>query len=91
MSEWLNNTNPIWKDAIKPCLILRFCPYGKLVEEFPISKDKKSCGIFEHDCPVFYHAEPFRKSVNDEDAIEEQYHRFLIELTSFMKDFKGRS
>ena len=88
MSEWLNNTNPIWKDAIKPCLIIRFCPYGKLVEEFPISEDRKSCEIFEHDCPVFYQAEPFMESINnkDGDTIQEQYHKFLEELTNFMKE-----
>ncbi|MGF7117876.1 hypothetical protein [Methanobacterium oryzae] len=86
MSEWLNNTNPIWKDAIKPCLILKFCPYGKLVEEFPISNDEKSCKIFEHDCPVFYHAEPFTEPSKDDETIQEEYHLFLAELTNYMKD-----
>ena len=81
MSEWLNNTNSIWKDAIKPCLILRFCPYGKLVEEFPISKDKKSCKIFEDDCPVFYHAEPFVEPNKDDDTTQMEYYKFLEELT----------
>lgn len=43
----------------KPCLKLGYCPYGVLVEEFPL-KDKrtnKSCKIFGHECPVFYVAE----------------------------------
>lgn len=55
----------------KPCHILKYCPYGCLVEYFPLGDEevewngiklpwlKKrseaySCGIFGHDCPVFY-------------------------------------
>ena len=38
MSKWLNNTKRIWKpeDRKKPCHKLHFCPYGQLVEEYPI-------------------------------------------------------
>lgn len=51
---------PIWKNVIKPCLATGFCPYGTLVEEFPIEleKNERSCDVFGHDCPVFYVAEP---------------------------------
>ena len=58
---WLNpyfiiKTN-LKKD--KPCHKLGWCPYGPLVEEFPISekRTKLSCKTFGHNCPVFYHAE----------------------------------
>lgn len=59
----------------KPCHRLGWCPYGSLVEYFPLHgkavqyngksldieplpgerrKDSISCGVFGHDCPVFY-------------------------------------
>ena len=45
----------------KPCHQLGFCPFGPLVEEFPLKAvpDEQSCTIFGHDCPVFHCAEPF--------------------------------
>jgi hypothetical protein len=57
-----------WKKRVKavckPCWELRYCPYGPLVEEFPLKKesDSQSCRIFGHDCPVFYVAEPFTET-----------------------------
>ncbi|MCK9463194.1 MAG: hypothetical protein M0R80_26530 [Proteobacteria bacterium] len=61
MSKWLNNKKMIWKKAVKPCHALAFCPYGPLVEEFPLRDEAEavSCDVFGHDCPIFYHAEPF--------------------------------
>lgn len=54
------------KAVCKPCWELRYCPYGPLVEEFPLSapeeRDHKSCKIFGHDCPVFYVNEPFTET-----------------------------
>jgi len=52
-----------WKtdlDIEKPCHYTGFCPYGQLVEEFPIKQERTefSCNVFGHDCPVFYCAEP---------------------------------
>lgn len=43
----------------KPCKILGYCPYGILVEDFPLkeNRDDKSCNVFGHQCPVFYIAE----------------------------------
>lgn len=43
-----------------PCSKLGYCPYGVLVEEFPLLKDEddESCPIFQHQCPVYYVAEP---------------------------------
>jgi hypothetical protein len=57
----------------KPCGILEWCPYGPLVEEFPLDgnmhgdiefrrkslAEPSACRVFGHDCPVFYVAEPF--------------------------------
>jgi len=44
----------------KPCKVLKYCPYGSLVESFPLKKKpiKRSCGVFSHDCPVFSMAGP---------------------------------
>jgi hypothetical protein len=46
----------------KPCRKLGYCPYGALVEQFPLPRDRSpsSCSIFGHNCPVFICAEPFR-------------------------------
>lgn len=48
----------------KPCWELKYCPYGVLVEEFPIGERGafKDCIIFNHECPVFYVAEPFTET-----------------------------
>lgn len=65
----------------KPCGILGWCPYGPLVEDFPLHGQMhgdaefgrqplatpSSCMVFGHDCPVFYVAEPFA----DLDAVAE--------------------
>ena len=74
MSKWLNTKhiqtgekNGEWNDFYKwllkdnkPCHFLMFCPYGQLVEEFPLEENnsKHSCKVFGHHCPVFYQAEP---------------------------------
>ena len=64
MSVWLNTTTVTHPELEKPCRILGYCPYGQLVEEFPLSGSKLSCTSengaiiqFGHDCPVHYHAE----------------------------------
>jgi len=70
MSKWLNNKTQIHfpdkksnfgKEVKKPCHSCWLCPYGQLVEAFPISEKRTetSCKIFGHDCPVYYMAEPF--------------------------------
>lgn len=43
----------------KPCLRLRWCPYGVLVEGFPLARagDTRGCGVFGHECPTFTVAE----------------------------------
>ena len=52
------------KAVCKPCWELKYCPYGPLVEDFPLKGelDEKSCRIFGHDCPVFYVAEPLTET-----------------------------
>jgi hypothetical protein len=56
---WLNTKKIIAPKVAKPCKKLGYCPYGQLVEEFPVRKkrSKYSCHIFGHDCPVHYHME----------------------------------
>ena len=66
---WINNKEIILKNAVKPCWVLEYCPYGSLVEYYPFEKDNNniySCEVFGHNCPVFYQAEPF------EDESEEK-------------------
>lgn len=52
------------KAVCKPCWEIKYCPYGPLVEDFPLKAepDEKSCRIFGHDCPVFYVAEPLTET-----------------------------
>lgn len=51
----------------KPCHILKYCPYGQLVEAFPLEVPRSiiSCRVFGHDCPVFRCAEPLAEEFND--------------------------
>jgi hypothetical protein len=48
-------------EIFKPCNKLGWCPYGPLIENFPLKEkpDKISCSIFGHDCPAFTMAEGF--------------------------------
>ncbi|MGQ8871155.1 HNH endonuclease [Paenibacillus sp. TSA_86.1] len=52
------------KAVCKPCWELKYCPYGPIVEDFPLKKDRDdhSCRIFGHDCPVFYVSEPLTET-----------------------------
>ena len=70
MTKWLNTKHIIAPKTEKPCHKLGWCPYGQLVEEFPlkVKKTALSCGIFGHDCPAFYHREDFR----EEHSLEEK-------------------
>lgn len=65
--DWFDKTN--WskrktKAICKPCWEIKYCPYGPLIEQFPLqeNRDEKSCRIFGHQCPVFYVAEPFSET-----------------------------
>ena len=61
--DWLNTKTMLTKAKrnikVMPCKKLGYCPYGQLVEEFPLPsrRTKYSCSTFGHNCPVFYHAE----------------------------------
>lgn len=60
MSKWINNTKPIHTWGMeKLCHLLDYCPYGQLIEEYPIQENESdlSCEVFGHDCPVYYQAE----------------------------------
>lgn len=59
MSMWLNTTKIIEGNINKekPCKKCGYCPYGGIVEEFPLVRGKFSCKLFGHDCPMFYNAE----------------------------------
>jgi len=35
-SKWLNTELVVFPDLEKPCIKLGYCPYGQLVEEFPL-------------------------------------------------------
>lgn len=57
-------SNNYIKAVCKPCWELKYCPYGSLVEKFPIGENgsDECCRIFGHTCPVFYVAEPFTET-----------------------------
>jgi hypothetical protein len=53
------------KSVCKPCWEIKYCPYGPLVEQFPLpdeDKDSRRCRIFGHICPVFFVSEPFTET-----------------------------
>ncbi len=52
------------KAVCKPCWEIKYCPYGPLVEQFPLADedDDRCCRIFGHQCPVFHVAEPFTET-----------------------------
>ena len=73
VSEWLNISEIIDKNAKKPCHRLGWCPYGKLIEEFPIREQFNdfTCKVFQHDCPIFYHIEYTSEKYSQEDYEKE--------------------
>jgi hypothetical protein len=57
---WTNTEKPLKRNfnKIKPCHKLGYCPYGAMVEAFPLEiKGELSCIVFGHDCPMYYNAE----------------------------------
>lgn len=72
--KWTNKRN---NTICKPCWELNYCPYGPLVEQFPLpyktlqdaqedkmskSDREKTCSVFGHICPVFFVSEPFTET-----------------------------
>jgi len=89
-TQWLNNVFIRCKDIkLKPCEVLRYCPYGQLVEEFPIRKkrNKYSCEIFGHDCPVYYHAEFYNMDAKKiEKRLLTNYKKCLLKANKIQGD-----
>ena len=65
-SRWGEKIN--WEKRVKavckPCWEIKYCPYGSLVEEFPIIEEgnEKRCIIYGHICPVYKVAEPLTET-----------------------------
>jgi hypothetical protein len=78
MTNFLNTTEIIWNNIVKPCKLSGYCPYGTLVEEFPLTEGKEKCEIFDHHCPAYYHAEPLGEEV---EATEEEIKKMIIEFS----------
>jgi hypothetical protein len=66
-SEWFGKIDAgrRVKSVCKPCWEIKYCPYGPLVEQFPLPEDENApqrCRIFGHICPVNFVAEPFTET-----------------------------
>lgn len=70
MSEYIKKIR-MYDKIVKPCRITGYCPYGTLVEEFPLEKDEYTCSVFGHHCPAYYQAEPFVDEKDSELSDEE--------------------
>lgn len=73
VSDWLNSSKIIDRNAKKPCHRLGLCPYGKIIEEFPIEDQNNEfmCNVFHHNCPIFYHVENTSEKYTQEDYEKE--------------------
>lgn len=62
--QWKKRSRQTYISAIcKPCWEINYCPYGEMIETFPVSTDKDfGCRIFGHICPVYLVAEPFTET-----------------------------
>ncbi len=67
-SEWVNVKKLLKKNSKKekPCHLLGYCPYGGIVEMFPLEDlevegQKVNCETFGHHCPMFYNAEDIKE------------------------------
>ena len=57
-------------EVSKPCHQLGYCPYGPLVENFPLDKNSTlRCEVFGHDCPVYSCAEEARENKLDSPLV----------------------
>lgn len=80
--SWINCTEPIWEHIPKPCKKLGWCPYGAMVEMYPLEEErgKMSCLVYGHNCPVFYMAEPLAEQ---EKVTDEEEYAWTTELENF--------
>ena len=62
--KWESRSSHEYINAIyRPCWEIKYCPYGPLVEDFPLDRSPEyGCKIFGHICPVFKVAEPFTET-----------------------------
>lgn len=63
--KWESRSSHGYINAIcRPCWELKYCPYGLLVEDFPLDRSLEyGCKIYGHVCPVFKVAEPFTETI----------------------------
>ena len=80
MIKSINNEKQLWDNAVKPCLLLMFCPYGDLAEEFPISNDEKICEVLGHNCPVFYLSSHIVEGDGEKKVTQEEFDKFFKEI-----------
>lgn len=72
MENRIDKAFKLWKKRMKnnhinaickPCWELNYCPYGSLVESFPITDNEEyRCRVFGHICPAYIVAEPFTET-----------------------------
>ena len=80
MIKSLNTEKKIWDNAVKPCILLMFCPYGNLIDEFPKSNNQKTCEVMGHDCPVFYYASPVVEGDGEKKVTQQEFDDFFKEI-----------
>ncbi|MHA1105182.1 MAG: hypothetical protein ACTSPN_05610 [Promethearchaeota archaeon] len=95
VSDWLNTSKVIDKSAKKPCHRLGLCPYGKIIEEFPIEDQNSEfmCKVFHHNCPIFYHVENTSEKYSREyyeKEIEELFNKGGLKVGSDHSDDDNR-
>lgn len=82
--DWINTKKVLWSNIIKPCWILKWCPYGQLIEEYPPEKvmdnKKMTCEVFGHHCPAFYQAELIREIDHAPEEIENKIQLWQDEI-----------
>lgn len=92
-TNWVNNKVPIWKHIVRPCHLCKFCPYGGIVEMFPLqgSEDRRgdmSCEVFGHDCPAYYNAETIREDSNQKKDYR-NWEMFMAEVSGHVDKAEG--
>jgi hypothetical protein len=75
---WVNNERIIWNNAVKPCKLCGYCPYGQLVEEFPLPEISRKEAVAHHEYMVkaimdvvFDELSPDKPLMSKEEAIAE--------------------
>ena len=85
----MNNTTdrPMkYVPEIEPCHVLRYCPYGPLLENFPLHPSIHRCDITGHECPAF----SVSRYVEGERAYLTEVNKNLTPDTVWMQTPHGR-